>query len=145
MKKNIKNKKKKGVAAIEAALVLPVFILITLAGLQYGWLFLKYQEITNIARHAIRYCSRPDVGCPETHTWIEAEMAKHGFTSDMIVENIVQWVPGGPDYDPPGDVGNAIEVKLSIDAEKVDIINFLPVPAKLTAYCTMSEEGNPDE
>ena len=34
------------------------------------------------------------------------------------------------DYDPPGDVGNAIEVKLSIDAEKVDIINFLPCTAQ---------------
>jgi hypothetical protein len=130
-----------GVVAVEAAIILPIIIVITLAGLQYGWLFLKYQEITNIARHAIRYCSRPDIGCPETHAWIEDEMEKHGL-DDCIVENIVRWVPGAPDYDPPGEVGNAIEVKLSIDAQKVDIINFLPVPEKLTAYCTMSEEGN---
>jgi hypothetical protein len=139
--KQIKNQKK-GSITVEAAIVLPVIILITLAGLQYGWLFLKYQEITNIARHAIRYCSRPDVGCPETHAWINTELAKHGFTTEQIADNIVQWVPGAPDYDPPGDVGNAIEVKLSVYAAKVDIINFLPVPDKLTAYCTMSEEGN---
>lgn len=142
MKLKKKEKLTKGVIAVEAAIVLPVIILITLAGLQYGWLFLKYQEITNIARHAVRYCSRPDVGCPEVHTWVDAELAKHGFSNDEIVENLVQWVPGAPDYDPPGDVGNAIECKISIDAKKVDIINFLPVPDKLTAYCTMSEEGN---
>ena len=43
-----------GSAVIEAALVLPVLILVTFGTIEYGWLFLKSQQIGNAARNASR-------------------------------------------------------------------------------------------
>ena len=137
MSPNKIRKQKKGVVAIEAAITLPVLILITLAGLQYGWLFLKYQEVTNVARHAIRRCVRPDIDCPATMNWIDGEMAKRGFTSDEY-DYVVSWANPSA----ANGVGSPVHVRLWVYGPKVDIINFLPVPEKLTAYCTMSEEGS---
>lgn len=146
MKPNEKTKRKKGVVAIEAALVLPILILITLAGLQYGWLFLKQQEITNVARHVVRYATRPDVSFAEAQAKAVTMMTTMGLDG-YIIDNEVDWVDGAPDDDPPGPVGNALYVKISVKAADdgsgpgVDIINFLPSPAKLTAYATMCKEG----
>ena len=129
-----------GVVTIEAALVLPILILITLAGLQYGWLFLKYQEITNVARHAVRYATRPDVSFADAEGNITTLMTSLDLNQYILV-NDVDWVPEAPDYDPAGPVGNALYAQVSIDAAAVDIINFFPVPQKLTAVATMSKEG----
>ena len=132
-----------GVVVIEAALVLPVLILITLAGLQYGWLFLKQQEITNVARHYVRYATRPEVvDFGPARTKMLAELAKMGIASDAIdgAQTTIAWVTGG-EAPPDGVVGDALYAQVSVYADKVDLINFFPTPYKLTAHATMSKEG----
>ena len=140
MKYKQTKKYSRGVVAIEAALVLPIIIIVTLAGLQYGWLFLKKQEITNVVRHAVRYATRPDVSFAQAQIKVTEMMTAMGLDTYMT-ENVVAWVPGAPDDDPPGPIGNALYAQISIDAKAVDIINFFPVPEELTAHATMSKEG----
>ena len=129
----------RGVVAIEAALVLPILILITLAGLQYGWLFLKQQEITNVVRHGVRYATRPNVNFAQAQGKMADMLTTLGL-NDHVTEITVGWVPGGA-APPDGIVGDALYAKISIDGQGVDIIRFLPSPAALTAYATMSKEG----
>ena len=128
-----------GVVAIEAAIVLPLLILVTLAGLQYGWLFLKKQEITNVARHAVRYATLSDVSFAQARQLIVDRMTELGLNTVMIdADTKVGWVNIAET-----DVGDALYAQVAINAQQADIINFLPVPAKLTAHATMSKEGNP--
>jgi len=125
-----------GVVAIEAALVLPVLVAVILGGLQYGWLFLKQQEITNVVRHAVRYATLPDVGFSDAKTMINTRLGLLGIDSGAVIESTVAWVDSTAN-----DVGDALYAQVSIDAEAVDIINFFPAPDKLTAHATMSKEG----
>ena len=43
-----------GLATIEMAMVLPLLMLLTLGVIEYGWMFLKSQQITNAARQGAR-------------------------------------------------------------------------------------------
>ena len=49
-----KEKRCGGAVAVEAALVLPIILLVTFGGIRYGWFFLKLQQITNAARCGAR-------------------------------------------------------------------------------------------
>ncbi|OQY05716.1 MAG: hypothetical protein B6I25_05260, partial [Planctomycetales bacterium 4572_13] len=52
-----KNKSHRGTAIVETALVLPLLLLLTFGGIKYGWLFIKWQQITNVTRHVARYAT----------------------------------------------------------------------------------------
>jgi Flp pilus assembly protein TadG len=40
---------RRGLETVEAAIMLPLVMLITFGALKYGWLFLKAQQINNVA------------------------------------------------------------------------------------------------
>jgi Flp pilus assembly protein TadG len=50
----------RGAAAVEIALVFPLIVLLTLAVIEYSWLFLKAQQITTAAREGARAAIRQD-------------------------------------------------------------------------------------
>ncbi|MGN0521248.1 MAG: TadE/TadG family type IV pilus assembly protein [Eubacterium sp.] len=54
MKKNKKSKNEDGQAVIEFALVLPIFLLLLMGILDFGWLFYNYISVENSARNAAR-------------------------------------------------------------------------------------------
>ncbi len=53
-------KRRRGTAAVEAAMMLPLIILMTFALIKYGWLYVKVQQINNAARHGARVAARAD-------------------------------------------------------------------------------------
>jgi Flp pilus assembly protein TadG len=127
----------RGAAAVEAAIILPLLLLITFAVIEYGWLFLKSQQITNAARNGARVAIRyvPGEICADTTARAKAQiddlMAKariSGYSVNVIC---------------PPNVGDPLTVTVSVPGEKVDIINFpfIPKPTTLGASVTMSKEG----
>ena len=46
--------------AVEAALMMPLIMLMTLALIKYGWLYVKVQQVNNAARHGARVAARAD-------------------------------------------------------------------------------------
>jgi Flp pilus assembly protein TadG len=50
-----------GTTIVEAAFVLPLFLLLVLGAIEYGWLFFNVQQITNAARQGARVAILPDV------------------------------------------------------------------------------------
>ena len=53
-----------GLAVVEMAIVLPLLILLTFGMIEYGWLFLRSQEISNAARQGARIGVWPDWPTP---------------------------------------------------------------------------------
>lgn len=49
-----KNKKEEGQALVEFALILPVFLLLVVAIIDFGWIFYNTSKMTNVAREAAR-------------------------------------------------------------------------------------------
>ena len=84
----IKKQKKiryRGTATIEAAIMLPLLLLLTLGVIEYGWMFLKAQQTTNAARHAARIAIRPDSSNTDVINVIDqimtsAEMGSSGYS-----------------------------------------------------------------
>ena len=128
---------RRGAVAIEAALVFPLLILLTFGAIKYGWLFLKAQQITNATRYGARLAILPDA---------TADNVKTAMINMMAAANI----PVGPSNititpaDPSSlSVGDAIEVRVIIPSETVDIMNVSLFPSfgNLGASVTMAKEG----
>ena len=132
--------------AVEAAIIMPLVIFITLAVLEYGWMFMKIQQVTNAARQAARVGVRADgteadiqatvdtlmsaANMPSTWYVVETQPSDVStlLVSDPLTVTLI--VPYGGNADYPAN----LELRL-IGAP------FLPVPGVLRASVTMIKEG----
>ncbi len=123
----------KGTAVVEAAIVLPLLLLLTLGVIQYSWLFLKAQQITNAARSGARIgVVGGDIGAT-----VDTLMAAAGIDTSVYSVG----------YTDPNSVSSGAPVTVTItwDATKIALINapnLLPVPKMpLLTSVTMAMEG----
>jgi len=121
---------------VEAALVFPLLLLLTMGAIEYGWLFLKAQHMTNAARQGARLAIRPDVTNGEVLALIDRLMAEGGLADSEYVVNLT------PAPTAVG-TGEPLEVEIRVPSARIVIINasFLPVPEWLRATVTMTKEG----
>ncbi len=128
-----------GAAIVEMAVVLPLLFLLVFGIIQYGWLFLKIQQMTNAARSGARVGVVGDniteISANVTAT-VDKVMADSGLSASGY-----QVIP-----DLSVSSGDPVTVTVFIpDAQKIALINapeLLPVPAKgLKASVTMAKEG----
>jgi len=121
---------------VEAALVFPLLLLLTMGAIEYGWLFLKAQHTTNAARQGARLAIRPDVTTGEVLALIDRLMAEGGLADSGYVVNLT------PAPTAVG-TGDPLEVEIRVPSAGIVIINasFLPVPEWLRATVTMTKEG----
>ncbi len=126
----------RGTAVVEAALVFPLLLLLTMGAIEYGWLFLKAQHTTNAARQGARLAIRPDVTTPEVLTLIDRLMAEGGLADSGYIVNLM------PDPTTVG-AGDPLKVEIKVPSAGIVIIDasFLPVPEWLRASVTMTKEG----
>jgi Flp pilus assembly protein TadG len=127
----------RGLATVEAALVFPLLILLTLGVIEYGWLFLKVQQLTNAARNGARIGIRPDATSQDVVDVIDTLMASAGMDSSGYAITIL-----------PGDVsavivGEAVNVEIMVPCANISMIGapLLPTPTNLHASVTMAKEG----
>jgi len=136
------NRSRRGTAIVEAALVLPLLLILTFGGIKYGWLFIKWQQATNTARHSVRYAIRPTIDSTKTIDLIDKLMTKAGMDKSKV--NYTSSVTYGDDDYPTGSiVGDPVTVQIVVPVADVDILKIalLPTPNTLTATMTMSKEG----
>lgn len=134
-----KENRSRGAAAVEAAIVLPVILMVTFGAIKYGWLFLKAQQITNAARNGARIAVLPDMDNTddgEVERSIMDLLNKANITVNTSEIEIT-----------PVDIGGkpAFNVYITIPSARVDILlNFpwLPNWGNIDASVTMAAEGN---
>jgi len=125
-----------GTVLVEAALVFPLLLLLTLGAIEYGWLFLKSQQITNAARQGARVAVRDGATTQDVLTTIDnlmaaADMAKSGY--QVVIAPSVSVSPGFP-----------VNVRVTVPCANVVLINapaLLPTPTTLRAAVSMVKEG----
>ena len=132
-----KTKRYRGTAAIEAAIVFPLLLLITLGVIEYGWMFLKVHQITNAARYGARIAIRPgststDVTSDIDSLMTTADMQSSGYSISFLPTDIGS-IP----------VGESLEVKITVPWANLSLMNlsFLPTPATIGSTVTMAKEG----
>ena len=128
-----------GTAIVEMAIVITVLMYLTLGVIEYGWLFVKSQQITNAARQAARAAIRQNATNDQivgefgiiTVLMNEAKMADSGYEVDM------------PDV-PSIPAGDALTITITAPCANIALINapdFLPTPGEVEAAVTMAKEG----
>lgn len=141
---------RRGLALVEAALLMPLLFFLLLGCLQYGWCFLKVQQLEQAARQGAR------IGALQTGTTAKVNAS---ILSIMTAAGMPQNVSGyvvtmknattGATITNVADMGqlpihHLLEVTVSIpDYSLIGIINapFIPMPASLTRRTAMLKEG----
>lgn len=131
----------RGTTLIEAAIVLPPLLMLTLGVIEYGWLFLNAHWITNAARQGARIAILPYSGAEA-----DARAIVTGMLADVHLEDdspVVSVTSGAIPGDPEGRPGETVSI--TVPTANLLIINaplLFPSPASLQARVTMAREGN---
>lgn len=135
----MRNRDRRGIAIVEMAVVTPFLLLLTFALLEYGWMFLKSQQITNAARSGARYAATAVVTSTGQVTGSGSPAVQFLIASGIPVDDGAVTVPTGVT---PG-TGNPVTVTVTIPYYELQFTGFplLPTPTYLTATVTMAKEG----
>ena len=132
-----KQNRHRGLATVEAAIVFPLLLILTLGVIEYGWMFLKAQQITNAARQAARIAIRPDSSNTDVLNQIDtlmtsAEMEGSGYAVTFTPADISALA-----------VGDNLEIQVSVPWANIGLMNIplLPAPASIQASVSMAKEG----
>ncbi len=141
-----KYKRRRGTAAVEAALMMPLIILMTFALIKYGWLYVKVQQINNAARHGARVAARADsddvlvkseVRLLMLKMWPPAADPPPADWPPVTIE------PGITDEMPTGTIVT-VTITLPYRDSPLDIIPvplLVPVPEFIGGTASMAREG----
>ena len=138
-----KGNRSRGAAAVEAALVMPILLLVTFGAIKYGWLFLRAQQITNAARYGARVAIRADASPTDVTTAIANLMTAAGMGDSGY--NVTITLEGGSGWNVEDELGagDAITVEVSVPGANIDIMDvpLFPDVGDVGASVTMAKEG----
>jgi Flp pilus assembly protein TadG len=131
---------RRGSATLEMALLLPfVLFPLTFGLIEYSWMFLKAQDVSNAVRAGARVAAMAgstsdDVRATVTSLMTSAKLDQSGYTLTLTPEEV-----GGAGS------GQDVTVEVSIRYANVAIMNaplaYVPVPEYLRCSVTMAREG----
>ena len=131
----VASSRRRGLATIEFALVLPLLLMLTLGTMEYGWLFLQAHQITNAAQQGARIGVLPDRTAAEDEqvvaTWMNrAGLADSGYTVAVTTRPLAF----------PED-GLLLTVSVGVPYANIRLTGFpVPLPSTLKASISMAKE-----
>jgi len=135
--RGIHHGQRRGVAAVEMAIALPLLILLILGLIEYSWLFLTKQALTNSARQGARIGATLDATSDEvrdavTQSMTSAGLAASGYSVTITPGDITALTPGEP-----------LTVTVQLSYANVGLIKLalIPTPATLASSAVMAREG----
>jgi len=129
-------RRRRGLSTVELAIILPVMLWLTFGIVEYGWMFLKMQEITNASRQGARVAARADVTTDEIVAAITAAMTVAGFEPNAFKIDFPQ---GSPVTTEPGAI---FAVRIEVDYVDIELgMPLVPTPPTLSSTVVMVKEG----
>jgi Flp pilus assembly protein TadG len=127
-------RRRRGIVAVEFALVGSLLFMILIGLIDYGWIFLKAQQLTLAARHGARAAALADSTIDTVNAAIDVVLTDAGIALGSVARNI-----GATIVDP----GTAIRVELTVPTSGLTLINtnLVPMPPELKAAASMAKEG----
>jgi Flp pilus assembly protein TadG len=135
---------KKGVAAVEFAMILPMFLTILFCTMDYGWLFFQQLAITSAAREGARAGALAASGSTSTEISTKATSAVETFLTannlDTTLATVSTNVNASTNNSP-----ETVSVTVSFTFEPLVGVFFLPgdaqpYPSTLTSSAVMIRE-----
>lgn len=127
---------RKGLMLVEAALTLPLLLLLVFGVMEYSWAFLNFQHVTNAARQGARVAARADSMSADVTREVQAVLNSQGITVYTLAIS-----PGDVSALDPGD---PITVTVTVPYANLSLTGFslLPLPGNLRSSITMAKEGS---
>ena len=134
LKQRTTRRRERGIVTVETALVLPVVIYLTFAVIEYSWLFLKYQQITNASRQGARAGAVPDGTDATVSAQVATVMSDAGIATYSISTS-----PSSTGLA----TGSTFSVTVSVNYADVELVGMplIPTPGTLSAETAMAKEG----
>lgn len=119
-------------AVVEMAVVTPLLLTLVFGVIEFGWVFMVRQSLTNAAREGCRVAVLQNSSSDQVHARVESYMAGTGLTGYSV------------DYTPSSPPGTVVEtVRVSIPYVDVSLVGsfFGPIDFDLGSTCSMRKEG----
>jgi len=129
----------RGVASVELALLLPILMLVLFGTIEYGWMFLKNQQLADAARSGARVA----VTAGATNALARARVDEVMTTAGLAASGYqVTFTPGDISSAVPG---TAVRVEVLVSYANIGLtgIPLIPVPSALEGQTSMIKEGTP--
>ena len=134
----LRRKKAEGAALVEMALSLLVMIMLCFGAMEYGWMFFRLQQVTNVAQAGARQGVLPDATNADVTTTIANLMAAHDLADTGYTVTIT---PGDVTAVAPGDlITIRVEVPYGAEAGLLQM-GIFPTPSTLPCSVAMAKEG----
>src|SRR5271170_6707559 len=75
--------RREGLAVVEMAILLPLLLIIVLGMMEYGWCFLKQEQVLNTARQAARLGATVDATTAQVQNQIVTMMNSYGMPGNV--------------------------------------------------------------
>jgi Flp pilus assembly protein TadG len=126
----------RGIAMVEAAILFPVLLMITFAMMEYGWMFLKMQQLNNTAEVAARMAAMPTATNSQVTGEISTLMTSYGMGNTSYTTTLT------PSDVSTASLGATVTVALSVSYSKLKVTgtSLIPMPSTITASVTMVKE-----
>ncbi len=140
---NGKRRLSRGTATIEMVLVGMLLIQLTFFSIEFSWLFLRKQQVTNTARQAARLAATVDATNADVTSLITTQLSSYGmgssgYTTTLSPANIASLAKGTP-----------VSVTIAIPYKNIQATpasmglwtTFNVLPTTVTASVTMVKEN----
>jgi Flp pilus assembly protein TadG len=127
----------RGTTLVEAAIVLPLLLLVIFGLMEYGSMFLRLQQIENVSRQAARMAATPDATQTQVEALATQMMADVGLGSSGYITTITPTDPATAAR------GDHISVNIQVTYANIAITNapLIPVPTTLSRTVVMAKES----
>jgi hypothetical protein len=129
----------RGITAVEMSLLLPILLLLAFGMIEYGWMFVRGEQIADTVRQAIRVAAKPNGTSALVQTTIDQSMQSWGF---QIGDYTATWDPPDVQFI---DTGHPITLSITVPYENISLLglqeSFLPTPDELMRTTVMVKEG----
>lgn len=118
---------RRGAAAAEFALVLPLLLMMMFGGLQYGSLFFAQNSLQTAARNGARALASGAVSAGDVQTAVRGDLPGWIAPGDVVVNA----GPLGADQ---------VRVRISVPAARAAVVRLVPMPETIEASVVMQQE-----
>lgn len=129
--------RRRGAALVEMAIVAKLMLLLTLGVIEYGWMLLKCQQLSNAARVGARAGARFGATSTDVTNAISSAMTAAGMSGSGYT---VTTTPASP---ATLSAGQLFTVQVNVTYANVDAIGIIliPTPTTIKGKVVMAREG----
>lgn len=125
----------RGVETVEAAVTLPLILMVVFAGFEYSWALIRTMQLDHAARLGARHAALSGSTAADVQGKVTASLSALGIAGAQVTVD-----PAQPELASPG---TPIEVRIEVPYSSVGLLGLnqlMPLPASLNGHASMVRE-----